>query len=199
MCSNFPKASHKPVMRNVLKIKTLKIAQPEFMVYIRLKHIHFPSFPMSCSLSTCLSAGMTDDIRLHNICLFIAPEAREWHTLVSFDCLMFFFSSKMCLMTAMWACRNAFAALQWNIKPAKSGCETTLRHDSDRNFPSPHYQHQTSWVIAITSAEMLRATCFSLFLSEKWGIMNSPIVNLWGSVCPVNQHSATCCVALMRP
>lgn len=37
------------------------------------------------------SAGMTDDIRLHNICLFIAQEAGEWHTLVSFDCLVCFF------------------------------------------------------------------------------------------------------------
>lgn len=27
----------------------------------------------------------------YNVCLFIAQEAGEWHILVSFDCLTFFF------------------------------------------------------------------------------------------------------------
>lgn len=122
-----------------MKTKMLKTAQAEFIVCIRwlgsLKHIHSPFFHTLKSFNMFNRAGVTGDIRLHSICLFIAQEAREWHTLVSFDCLMFF-CFKMCLMTAMWACRNAFAALQWNMEPAKvvakPPCATTLTGISHR-------------------------------------------------------------------
>lgn len=156
-----------------MKIKTLKIAPAGFTVCIRWSTFHSPFFFFFHKLKSFNMFNCAGDERrrmFHIIFAFSLHKKQrreretEWHTLVSFDCLMFFF--EMCLMTAMWACRNAFAALQWNTERCQSGCETTLRHDSDRNFPSPHYQHQTSWVIAITSAQMLRATGFFSFPSE---------------------------------
>lgn len=52
--------------------------------------------------------------------LFALGSKRAEHTCAFW--LSFFFSPllfKMCLMTAMRACCNAFAALQWNTEPAK--------------------------------------------------------------------------------
>lgn len=123
-----------------MKIKMLKNSSAwiysVYKVIAKARSLSFFFPPTSWkSFNVFNGAGMTDDTRLHNICLFIAQEAREWHTLVSFDCLVFFFS-KMCLMTAMWACRNAFAALQWNTEPAKGvakpPCATTLTGISHR-------------------------------------------------------------------
>ena len=69
------------------------------------------------------------------------------------------------------------------LEACQSGCETAPRYGSDRNFPSPHYQHQTSWVIAITSARMLRATAVSPFLRRSEVLWMAP---LW--IC------AACCL-----
>lgn len=54
--------------------------------------------------------------------LFALGSKRAEHTCAFWLSFFFFFSPllfKMCLMTAMRACCNAFAALQWNTEPAK--------------------------------------------------------------------------------
>lgn len=86
---------------------------------------------------------------------------------------------KMCLMTAMRACRDAFAALQWNTQPAKAVAKPPSASALTGISHRP--------IISIRRADKLsdcnyicpnaKSDCLRCFPPEEWGAMNGPIVN----------------------
>lgn len=150
------------------------------------------------TLSACLCVGVGWQMIYICVCLVAARGAREWHPLASFDCLTFCFCFKMCLMTAMRACRNAFAALQWNTESCQSGCETNPVPRLWQEFPIAPLSASDKLSDCNYICPNAKSNCFFSFPSETWSIMKGPIVDLWGFCLPCKPAELGCAALIMR-